>query len=134
MRGDFTPFTSKSFQIRDHFFALLLPKDCTSLKILDIQPWEVGAKKSLNGTSKMNTWTDKQTDKRKFRLIESIGPEGRGFENCFHGSKGTNKNTQKTLVLYNKVVVAVHLIVTYRTPLTSVQPFGEVNVSILPER
>ena len=81
LRRDFTPFTSKSFQIRDHFFALLLPKDCASLKFLDIQPWEVGAKRRLNGTSKMNTWTDKQTDKRTFRLIESIGPEGQCFEN-----------------------------------------------------
>ena len=25
--GNFTPFMSKSFQIRDHFFSLLFPKD-----------------------------------------------------------------------------------------------------------
>ena len=40
---------------------------------------------SLNGTSKVNTQMDKQTDRRTdrrtFRLIESIGPEGRCFEN-----------------------------------------------------
>ena len=100
MTINFTPFTSKNFQIRDHFFALLLHY------FLDIGPWEVEAKRRLNGTSKMNTWTDKQTDKRTFRLIESIGPEGQCFENCFYGSKGTNKNTQKKFVLYNKVVVA----------------------------
>ena len=38
-------------------------------------------KKSLTGTSKVNTQTDRQTDRRTFRLIESIGPEGRCFEN-----------------------------------------------------
>ena len=32
------------------------------LKILDIQLREVGAKRRLNGTSKVNTQTDKHTD------------------------------------------------------------------------
>ena len=30
--ADFTPFISKSFYIWDHFFPLLVPKDCKSLK------------------------------------------------------------------------------------------------------
>ena len=65
----------------DHFFSLLFPKDSESLKILDIQLREVGAKIPLNGTSKVNRQTDKQTHRRSFRLLESIGPEGRCFEN-----------------------------------------------------
>ena len=46
---------------------------------MDIRLWEVGAKRPLNGTSKVNTQTDTQT----FRLIESIGPEGRCFEKAY---------------------------------------------------
>ena len=69
----------------DHFFSLLFPKDSESLKILDIRLREVGAKRPLNGTSKVNRQTDRQTDRRTdrrtFQLIESIGPEGRCFEN-----------------------------------------------------
>ena len=42
-------------------------------------------KRRLNGTSKVNRQTDKQThrqtDKQTFQLRESIGPEGRCFEN-----------------------------------------------------
>ena len=56
-------------------------------KILDIRLQEVGAKRRLNGTSKVSTHTDgetdRQTDRRTFRLIESIGPEGRCFENSY---------------------------------------------------
>ena len=40
----------------------------------------MGAKRPLNGTSKVNRQTDRQTDGQTFRLIESIGPEGRCFE------------------------------------------------------
>ena len=47
---------------------------------MDIQLWEVGAKRRLNGTSKSEQ-TDRHTHTRTFRLIESIGPEGRCFEN-----------------------------------------------------
>ena len=36
----------------------------------------MGAKRRLNGTSKVN----RQTHGRTFRLIESIGPEDRCFE------------------------------------------------------
>ena len=46
----------------DHFFPLLFPKDSESLKILDIRLREVGAKRPLNGTSKVNRQTDGQTD------------------------------------------------------------------------
>ena len=41
----------------------------------------MGAKRRLNGTSKVNRRTHTQTDTRTNRLIESIGPEGRCFEN-----------------------------------------------------
>ena len=85
LRGDFWQFSNKNVQMLDHFFQLLFPKDSESLKILDIPLCEVGAKRRLNGTSKVNTHTDKQTDgqtdRRIFRLIERIGPEGRCFEN-----------------------------------------------------
>ena len=64
----------------DHFFPLLFPKDSESLKILDIRLQEVGAKRPLNSTSKVNRQTDTPTDRRTFRLIESIGPEDRCFE------------------------------------------------------
>ena len=47
------------------------------------------AKRPLNGTSKVNRQTDRQTDgqthRRTNRLIESIGPEGRCFENLLVG-------------------------------------------------
>ena len=36
LRGDFTPFISKSFHIWDYFFILLFPKDSENLKSLDI--------------------------------------------------------------------------------------------------
>ena len=52
MRGDFTPFMSNSFQIWDHFFPLLLPKDSKNLKILDIGFREVWEKRRLNGVNK----------------------------------------------------------------------------------
>ena len=89
MRGDFRPLPNKNVQMLDHFFPLLFPKDSESLNIFDIRRREGGAKRPLNGTSKVNrrtnTRTDRQTDRRTdgrtFRLIESIGPEGRCFEN-----------------------------------------------------
>ena len=36
MCDNFTPFMSKSFQIWDHFFPLLFPKDSENLKFVDI--------------------------------------------------------------------------------------------------
>ena len=94
LRRNFRPLPNKNVSIWDHFFPLLLPKDSDSLKILDIRLWEVGAKRRLNGTSKVNTrtnrrtdgQTDLQTDRRTFRLIESIGPEGRCFKNSLRDS------------------------------------------------
>jgi hypothetical protein len=61
LRGDLRHFSNKNFQILDHFFPLLFRKDSESLKILDIRLREVGAKRRLNGTSKVNTQTDTQT-------------------------------------------------------------------------
>ena len=60
----------------DHFFPSLFPKDSEALKFLDILLWEMGAKRCLNGTSKVNKHTDMWTN----RLIESISPEDRCFE------------------------------------------------------
>ena len=68
----------------DYFFPLLYPKDSESLRIMDIRLREVGAKRPLNGTS-TSEQTDRQTDRQTHMwtnwLIESIGPEGRCFEN-----------------------------------------------------
>ena len=61
LHGNFTPFFSKSFQIGP-LLPLLFPKDSESLKILDIRLWEVGrAKRCLNGISKINRQTGRQT-------------------------------------------------------------------------
>ena len=52
VRCNFTPFMSKRFTIRDHFFPLLFPKNSEYLKSLDIGFQEVGAKKRLKGVNK----------------------------------------------------------------------------------
>ena len=62
MCGDFTPFIGKSFQMWDHFFLLIFPNDSESLKFLDLQLWELAAKRRWNSTSKVNRRTDRQTD------------------------------------------------------------------------
>ena len=62
-RGDFTPFMRKSFQIWDHFFPLLFPKDSENLKSLDIGLREVGEKRPLNGV--------RNTDTKKFLLSKA---------------------------------------------------------------
>ena len=80
LSGDFRQFSNKNVHIWYHFFPLLFPKDFESLKILDIRLREVGAKRPLNGTSKVNRQTHTRTHTRTFQLIESIGPEGRCFE------------------------------------------------------
>ena len=60
LRGNFTPLPKKNVQMLDHFFPLFLPKDSESLKILDIQFWEVGAKRLLKGTSKVKKIREKK--------------------------------------------------------------------------
>ena len=50
--GDFTPVMSKSLQILDHFFPLLLHKDSEYLRSWDIGHWELGARRRLNGVNK----------------------------------------------------------------------------------
>ena len=37
LRGNLRPLPNKNFQMLDHFFPLLFPKDSESLKILDIR-------------------------------------------------------------------------------------------------
>ena len=77
-RGNFKQLLKKIFQIQDHFFPLLFPKDSESLKILDIRLREVGAKRRLNGTSKVNRrthkHTDRQTDISTYRKHQPRGP------------------------------------------------------------
>ena len=50
--------------MRPRLFPLLFPKDSESLKNLDIQLWEVGSKRRLNGTTKVNRQTDKQINRQ----------------------------------------------------------------------
>ena len=70
LRGDFTPFISNSFQIWDPFFPLFFPKDSESLKKLDIQLLEEGAKIRSNSTSKVNRQTKKHTDRQAYGQID----------------------------------------------------------------
>ena len=78
--GHLTPFINISFQIWDHFFPFLLPKDSKSLRLLDIRLHKVEGKRRLNGTSKSEQ-ANTQTHTRTNRPIESMSPEGRYFEN-----------------------------------------------------
>ena len=71
-RGDFTPFMSKSFQIWDHFFPLLFPKDSENLKSLDIGLWEVGAKRRLNGVNKWKKICKKLFSPRWFHTLYEL--------------------------------------------------------------
>ena len=53
MCSDLTPFIRKSFQIWEHCFLLLFPKDSKNLKSLDIELQEGRAKGRLN---RVNNW------------------------------------------------------------------------------
>ena len=67
--GNFTPFISKSCQIWDHFFPLLLPKDSKNLKRLDIGLWGVGAKRLLSGVrtpTPKKSWSVRQNSPKNF--------------------------------------------------------------------
>ena len=77
------PLLLKVFKSETTSFHYFFSNESESLNILDIRLWEVGGNRSLNGTSKVKTWTDRQTDThtRTFQLIESIDPEGQCFEN-----------------------------------------------------
>ena len=87
LRRNFRPLPNKNVPIWDHFFPLLFPKDSECLKIFDIQIGEVGAKRRLNSTLKVNRHTDIRTHGRTFRLIESTGPEG--------GTSKVNRQTKR---------------------------------------
>ena len=64
--GNFRSFLCTQIEIWDHFVPLLFPKNSESLKILDIQLQEVGAKRRLNGTSKVNRRTVSQSTSSLF--------------------------------------------------------------------
>ena len=77
LRGNFRPLPNKNVQMLDHFFPLLFPKDSESLKIFDIRLREVGEKRLLNGTSKVNRQTHGQTDRQTDRQTDiSHRPRG----------------------------------------------------------
>ena len=68
----------------DHFFPLLFPKDSQSLKNIWHPSSGRGGKKTVKRylkSEQTDTRTDRRTDRQTFRLIESMGPEGRCFEN-----------------------------------------------------
>ena len=68
----------------DHFFPLLFPKDSESLKIIWHPTSGSGGKKTVKRflkSEQTDTQTDGQTHRRTFRLVESINPKGRCFEN-----------------------------------------------------
>ena len=69
LRGDLRPLPNKNVQMLDHFFPFLFPKDSESLKILDIRLPEVGAKRPLNGTSKVKKMRKKKKFARRFQTI-----------------------------------------------------------------
>ena len=77
LRGNFRPLPNKNVQIGDHFFPSLFPKDSFGMSKF------FGHPTSGSGGKKTFKWylKSEQTDTRTFRLIESIGPEGRCFEN-----------------------------------------------------
>ena len=75
LRGDFTPFMSKSFQIWDHFFPLFLHKDSKYLKSWDIGHWEVGARRRLT------KWTNKK--KNLSRTCFATAALGQFWANMF---------------------------------------------------
>ena len=107
LQSDFTPFISKSYQNWDHSFRLLFSQDYKSLKMLDIQLWEVEKKLFKRYLKK---WTDgwmfTRTDGRTNPLIESIGPEGRCFKNqtCKIERRLKKKNIWHSLRLNSEVV------------------------------
>ena len=70
LRGDFRLLPNKNVQMLDHFFPLLFPKNSESLKIFDIPLREVGAKRPLNGTSKVNRHTNRKTDRQTDRQTD----------------------------------------------------------------
>ena len=63
------PLPNKNVQMLDHFFPLLFLKDSESLKILDIRLREVGAKRLLNGTSKVKKVREEKKIARQFKTI-----------------------------------------------------------------
>ena len=80
----------KCAAILDHFQTKMFKSETTSFHYfspripnlsLEIRLWEVGAKRRFNCTSKVNRQTHTRTNTWTFRLIESIDPEGRCFEN-----------------------------------------------------
>ena len=64
----------KVFNSETTSFHYVSPKDSESLKFLDIQLWEVGAKRHSNGTSKVNRRTDTRTDILTFRKNRPTEP------------------------------------------------------------
>ena len=67
---DFRQFSNKNVHIWDHFFPLLFPKDSESVKILDIQLREVGAKRPLKKTeNRRRSKKVKKVEKKKLFFV-----------------------------------------------------------------
>ena len=88
----FTHFISKSFQIWDHFFPLLLLKDSENLKSLDIELWEVGAKRCLNGVNKCKKSVKKKNRRGHFTPFRHILPR---IVSLLKGNQPTQKRIQQ---------------------------------------
>ena len=78
--GAFQPFVSKNVQIWDHFFSLFFNKEFQISKKFGHWTLRSGGTKTVKLSEKV-WWTKKPTNMLTSRLIESIGPEGRCFEN-----------------------------------------------------
>ena len=68
------PFLWKVFKYETTSFHYFPPKHSESLKVLDIGLREVWAKRCLNGSSKVNTHTDKHMGKLTYRKHQTRGP------------------------------------------------------------
>ena len=81
----------------------------------------MGAKIPLNSTSKVNTHTDKQTDIWTFRLIESIGPEGRCFENLI--TRNRVEEGSNPLDELDDVAPMKYILFVLTPPFCNIHPF-----------
>ena len=78
--------------ILDHFQTIMFQSETTSFYYFSPRIPNIGhptsgsgGKKTFKRYLKVNRHTDKHTDRRTFRPLKSIDPEGRCFENMLHG-------------------------------------------------
>ena len=105
LRGDLRPLPKKMFESETTSFRYFPPKDFESVKILDIRLREVGAKRRLNGTSKVNRRTDTRTDTPTdghFDLQKTLAHRA----NALNKKKNYNKNVLLLLRVISRPDVA----------------------------